>query len=84
MNPLDCLPPNEAVDDIASKLGAETVPYYPGTKTLDDIVELVRRPFESAIGTARAEGIVARPIDTLFDRRGKRIIIKLKTKDFQA
>ena len=29
-----------------------------------------------------AEGIVARPIETLFDKRMERIIIKLKTKDF--
>ena len=31
-----------------------------------------------------AEGIVARPIEPLYDRRGKRVIIKLKTKDFKG
>jgi hypothetical protein len=31
-----------------------------------------------------AEGIVARPIETLFDKRMERVIIKLKTKDFIA
>jgi RNA ligase-like protein len=70
-----------AVDDVAAKVGIETVPYL-GRMTLPQIVELVRTPFPSKIGTAMAEGIVARPIETLFDRRGERLIIKLKTKDF--
>lgn len=71
------------VDDIARKLGIESVPYL-GRMTLDQIVELVRSPFPSKIGAATAEGVVARPIETLFDKRMKRIIIKLKTKDFVA
>ncbi len=73
----------EAVEGIARKLGVDTVPYL-GLKTIDEIVEMVREPFDSRIGSARAEGVVARPIETLFDKRGKRVIIKLKTKDFQA
>lgn len=72
-----------AISDIAPKLAIETVPYV-GRMTLDEIVETVRTPFPSKIGTAMAEGIVARPIETLFNRRGERIIIKLKTKDFRA
>jgi len=70
-----------AVCDIATKLGCDVVPYL-GTMTFQQIVELVRKPFPSQIGTAMAEGIVARPIETLFDKRGERIIIKLKTRDF--
>jgi hypothetical protein len=73
----------EAVDEIAGKLGIDTVPYL-ARWTLRDIVEVVRRPFPSKLGIAIAEGIVARPIETLFDKRMKRIIIKLKTKDFVA
>lgn len=73
----------EAVDEIAGKLGVETVPYL-GRMTLEQIVETVRSPFASKLGTAQAEGIVARPIETLFDKRMKRVIIKLKTKDFTA
>jgi ATP-dependent RNA circularization protein (DNA/RNA ligase family) len=72
----------EAVQDVAAKLGIETVPYL-GRMTINQIVEKVRVPFASALGEAIAEGIVARPIETLFDRRGERLIIKLKTKDFQ-
>ena len=70
-----------AVEDIANKLDIEHVPYL-GRMTLDQIVKAVREPFESLIGTAVAEGVVARPIETLFDKRMKRIIIKLKTSDF--
>lgn len=73
----------EAVSDIATKLNIEVVPYL-GRLTLDQIVECVRTGFNSQIGTAIAEGIVARPIETLFDKHLKRIIIKLKTKDFIA
>jgi hypothetical protein len=72
-----------AVEDIASKLGVEAVPYL-GRMTLDQIVERVRNPFASKLGVAMAEGIVARPIETLFNKRQNRIIIKLKTKDFVA
>ncbi|HKT90133.1 MAG TPA: RNA ligase family protein [Candidatus Sulfotelmatobacter sp.] len=71
----------EAVSDVAAKLGIEAVPYL-GRMTLEEIVERVRTPFESMIGKATAEGVVARPIETLFDRRGERVIIKLKTRDF--
>lgn len=70
-----------AVEAIAEKLGIESVPYL-GRMGLDEIVAMVREPFPSKLGTAVSEGIVARPIETLFDRRMKRIIIKLKTKDF--
>ena len=73
----------EAVEDIARKLEIPAVPYL-GRWLLSDIVQAVRQPFPSKIGTAMAEGVVARPIETLFDKRMQRIIIKLKTKDFVA
>lgn len=72
-----------ALEDIALKLGIDTVPLL-GHMTLDEIVELVRQPFSSRIGSAMAEGVVARPLETLFDKRGERVIIKLKTRDFMA
>lgn len=72
-----------AVCDVAQKLGVDAVPYL-GRMTLEQIVELVKLPFPSKLGTAMAEGIVARPIETLFDKRMNRVIIKLKTKDFVA
>jgi hypothetical protein len=71
----------EDVASIAARLDVPVVPYL-GRMTLDEIVDFVKYPFPSKIGTAPAEGIVARPIEPLFDKRGNRIIIKLKTKDF--
>ena len=73
----------KAVDDVACKLGIDAVPYL-GRMTLESIVALVQPSFPSKLGAATAEGVVARPIETLFDRRMKRIVIKLKTKDFVA
>lgn len=73
----------ENVDDIAAKLGIDVVPYL-GRMALSQIVDRVRTPFLSKLGSAQAEGVVARPIEPLFDKRMKRIIIKLKTKDFIA
>ena len=71
----------EGVDDVARKLGLDVVPYL-GRMTLDEIISLVRQPFGSQIGTAVSEGVVARPIETLYDKRMERVIIKLKTSDF--
>jgi len=73
----------EAISAIAVNLGIDIVPYL-GRMDLARIIDTVRTPFASKIGTAMSEGIVARPIEPLFDRHMKRIIIKLKTKDFIA
>lgn len=76
-----------AIDDIAGKLAIKTVPYL-GRYTLNQISEMVKVGVPSAAafqdsGQRRmAEGVVARPIETLFDKKGARLIIKLKTKDF--
>jgi hypothetical protein len=77
----DCWLDWEDVRDVACKLGIDTVPYL-GRWTFDEIVRYVQNGFKSAIGTAQAEGIVARPLEALYDKRKRRIIIKLKTKDF--
>ena len=73
----------EAVCDVARKLGLPAVPYL-GEMTLDQAAEVVRAGFPSALncGKRRAEGLVGRPVETLFDKKGSRLILKLKTKDF--
>ena len=72
------------VQDIADSLQIESVPYL-GRYSLDEIVKMVRDGMYSSVNYAcKAEGIVARPIETLFDKRGNRVILKLKTKDFVA
>lgn len=73
----------EAVCDVAAKLGLPTVPFA-GEMTLEDATKAVRAGFPSALngGKMRAEGLVGRPIEALFDKKGHRLIVKLKTKDF--
>ena len=72
----------KAVEDIAAKLGIDIVPII-GSGTLWDMVKLVREGFKSRWGDFLAEGIVARPEVQLFNRKGERIITKLKHKDFK-
>jgi len=78
----------EKVREVASQLGCDVVPYL-GRMSLDAIIGMVRRDGWSDLVTGTAplcprEGVVARPIDTLFDSRHERVILKLKTSDFKA
>lgn len=86
------------VDDIAQKLGIESVPII-GTGTLHDAIDIVssgitfsdtgsvvrwgRGTLFSRWGDFEAEGIVARPVVPMFDRKGQRIITKIKAVDFR-
>jgi len=69
--------------DVAGKLGLETVPYF-GETTLEEMALKVRLGFQSSLGNgnAKAEGVVGRTLETLYDKKGARLIVKLKTKDF--
>lgn len=71
--------------DIAGKLGVKHVPYI-GGMTIDESVEFVRKGFESRIGKHGflAEGLVIKPECGFLDRRGQRIVTKIKHKDFLA
>jgi len=73
----------EDVEDIAKKLGLEVAPAVK-EGTLDELVNFCSKGFNSQWGDFLAEGIVATPKLELLDRRGERIIIKLKYKDFKA
>jgi hypothetical protein len=86
------------VDDIASKLGIESVPTI-GEGTLYDAIDIVSSGMtfgpvgnvirwgsgglQSQWGNFEAEGIVARPLVPLFNRKGERIITKIKAVDFR-
>lgn len=90
------------VDDIASKLGIDSVPVI-GYGSLQNAIEIVtggcylkngvawfsvnNGPFngrmKSRWGDFEAEGIVARPKVPLFNRKGERIIVKIKGVDFK-
>lgn len=84
----------DAVEDIADKLGIYAVPMFgsiayselPTTaQDLADILgggESYTARIEGGTG-CRAEGVVARSIPMLFNRRGERVMWKLKFKDFK-
>jgi hypothetical protein len=72
--------------DVAAKLGLDVVPFC-GEMSLDDACDWVRKGFTTAIidGTGGpAEGLVGRTREPLFDKKGDRLIVKLKTKDFAS
>ena len=76
--------PDAVVTEIAEKFGIPRCPVL-GEFTLPEIVEMVRGGVSSKAAQDAgliAEGIVARTRSPLFDNRGQRLIIKLKTKDF--
>ena len=69
------------VYEIADKLGIPRVPVV-GVATLPEAAVLVRNGIRSAWGDFEAEGVVARPMVELQTRFGRRVIGKLKTRDF--
>ena len=72
----------EDIEDIALRFGIKVVPVVK-EGTLNQMIDLVKNGFNSAWGDFIAEGIVARPKVELRDRRGFRVITKLKNKDFK-
>lgn len=72
----------EDTEDVASKLGLDHVPYF-GEMTLEEATTFVKTGFQSRLSEkVKGEGLVGRPVETLFDKKGARLIVKLKTKDF--
>jgi len=70
------------VKDIADYFGIEVVPLvFAGT--IADAVNSVKQDRQSSYGTAGMEGYVGRPKVELRDRRGNRVIVKIKAKDFR-
>lgn len=69
------------VDAVGKETNIRTVPVI-GMGTLEDAIRLTSNGLTSTWGAFKAEGIVARPMFELFDRGGRRIITKVKCKDF--
>ena len=69
------------VVDIAQKFGIKAVPIV-GSGSLDKAVEYIRQHPKSYLRHAEMEGVVCRPSVELLDRRGNRIIVKVKCRDF--
>lgn len=86
-DPMTCIDwwlSDDNVRDVGQKMGLEVVPSF-GEMTLEDATEMVRAGIQSrcAVSPAKqAEGLVGRPLEALFDKKGHRLIVKLKTKDF--
>lgn len=73
----------EDVEDVASKFGLSVVPII-HTGPLEEGVELVKKGLKSQWGDFFAEGLVAKPKIDLFNRKGERIITKIKREDFEG
>lgn len=71
----------ENVEDIAAKLGLQIAPIVL-MGTLYDAEGIASEGFCSQWGAFAAEGLVMRPEVELQDRRGGRVITKIKTTDF--
>ena len=72
----------ESVEDIAKCFGIDVVPViFEGY--LDEGVTFVKSKPMSTIGKAPMEGLVARPAVEMKDRRGRRVIVKIKVRDFE-
>lgn len=74
--------PRSSVEDIAKAFGIDVVPIiFEGT--IQEGVDFVKTTPKSTMGTAMMEGLVGRPKVEMRDRCGKRVIVKIKVKDFQ-
>lgn len=71
----------KTVREIAASLGLDMVPDL-GVMPLSEAIATCKVGFSSAFGDFPAEGIIARPLVEMKNRRGERIITKLKCKDY--
>lgn len=72
----------EDVKNIANYFNIDVVPTIMIGK-LQEGIDFVKGKPNSKIGTAKSEGLVARPLIELKDKNGKRIIAKIKVCDFE-
>lgn len=72
----------DALEDIAKTFGIDVVPIVL-TGTLQEAVDFVKRKPKSTIGVAEMEGLVCKPAVDMLDRMGRRVIVKVKVRDFE-
>ena len=72
----------DAVENIATSFGIDAVPII-FTGTIQDAIDYVKTAPQSRFGTAKMEGLVGRPAVEVRDRRGNRVITKIKVRDFK-
>lgn len=73
----------DSVEGIATAFNLEIVPIIM-RGTIQDAVNFVKSSPNSTIGKAKMEGVVGRPQVELKDRRGNRLIVKIKYRDFEV
>lgn len=71
----------DSVEDIASAFGIDVVPII-FVGNIKKAVDFVKTKPKSTFGTADMEGVVGRPVIEMKDRLGKRVIVKIKVRDF--
>lgn len=72
----------EWVEKTAQMFNIDVVPIVL-TGTIQDGIDYVMKHPRSTMGTAMMEGVVGRPMVELRDRRGERVIVKIKWEDFK-
>lgn len=72
----------EALEDIAQTFKIQVVPEIM-VSTLDEAITYVKSKPMSTIGTAPMEGLVCKPVIEIRNRMGKRVVVKVKVKDFE-
>lgn len=78
--------PIDMLNDYAKKLGLDVAPYI-GQMTIEEAEKMVMKGFKTRVPNVSnpdylEEGIVARPVVPIKDPRGRRIIVKIKTCDY--
>lgn len=71
----------DAIEDIAKAFNVDAVPIVM-RGTIQEAVQFVKTKPKSTIGTANMEGLVCKPEVDLLDRMGRRVMVKIKVKDF--
>ena len=72
----------DALEDIAKTFGIDVVPIVL-TGTLQEAVDFVKQKPKSTIGVADMEGLVCKPAVDMLDRMRRRVIVKVKVRDFE-
>lgn len=72
----------EWVEKTAQMFNIDVVPIVL-TGTIQDGINYVMKHPQSTMGTAMMEGVVGKPMIELRDRRGERVIVKIKWEDFK-
>lgn len=71
----------DALEDISKTFGIDVVPIVL-TGTMQEAVDFVKQKPKSTIGVADMEGLVCKPVVDMLDRMGRRVIVKVKVRDF--